>query len=180
VTISVSVIIGAVLGVLLFDNSKGEQINTGSNACDSTLSIQRNERMFIRWAFVNGAGATYFIIYLLILFRVPSPPEQNLYPYLTGCNLVYSDQIGEFVEKYANGCGRLEGNDDVFNGQNLCAQLCIPHLVHRPLIWGVRKFGLIAVEEGTCEENGYDEHIVDKTVREYTVTLEVQVFTQDE
>jgi hypothetical protein len=97
VTISVSVIIGAVLGVLLFDNSKGEQIDTGSNACDSTLSIQRNERMSIRWAFVNGAGATYFIMYLLILFRVPSPPEQNVYPYLTGCNLVYSDQIGAQV-----------------------------------------------------------------------------------
>jgi membrane associated rhomboid family serine protease len=181
VAILVSVVIGAALGLLLFDSNKSEQIDT-DNYADSSVSVQENESASIRWSFVKGTGAAYCILYLLIVFRVPSPDERNVHPYLTGCNLVYSDQIGEFVEKYANGYnGRmLQGNDDVFDGQNLCAQLCIPHLVHRPLIWGVRKLGLVAVEEGTCEENGYDEHIADKTVREYTITFEVQVFTQSQ
>lgn len=144
----------------------------------STYTLERREA--IRWPFVKGTGIVYFTMYLLVLFRVPSPNKNNIHPYLTGCSLVYSDQIGDFVEKYASNYRRRElgGNEDLFGGQNVCAQLCVPHLVYRPVLWGVRKFGLIELEAGSCEENGYDVHIADKTVREYTVTLEAQVFTQ--
>lgn len=181
VAISTAVVIGAVLGMLLFDNSKSDQ--TDEDYQMSSDSTDAAAVPSIRWNAVKCTGGVYLLWYLLILFRVPSPYQSNVYPYLTGCNLVYSDQIGDFIKQYANGYGggrKLEGTDDYFNGQNMCAQLCVPHLVHRPLVWGVRKLGLLAVEEGTCEENGYDEHVADKTMREYTVTLEVQVFTQSE
>mmetsp|Transcript_7288 Transcript_7288/g.16009 ORF Transcript_7288/g.16009 Transcript_7288/m.16009 type:complete len:127 (-) Transcript_7288:193-573(-) len=119
-------------------------------------------------------------MYIILLFRLPTPDKHNIHPYLTGCSLVYSDQIGNFVSAYAdNGRALAEGNDgeDWLDDQNLCAQMCIPHLVSRPAIWGVKKFSSLKLDEGTCEENGYNEHIADKTFHEYTVVFEVQLFT---
>ena len=180
VTILTAVVIGVGLGFLLFDNSQSDQMNEDYHGgSESTADIAALPS--VRWNVIKGLASMYMLWYILILFRVPKPSRQNVYPYLTGCNLVYSDQISDFIEQYASGYGgrKLEGDDDYFSGQ-VCAQLCVPHLVHRPLIWGVRRLGSLEVEEGTCEENGYDEHVADKTVREYTVTLEVQVFTQSE
>ena len=70
-----------------------------------------------------------------------------------------------------NGGRALEGNDgnDMFDGQNMCAQMCIPHLVYRPALWGVRQFASIQVEIGTCEENGYVQHVADHTLRKFTI-----------
>ncbi len=119
------------------------------------------------------------VLYILLMFGVPSPDRKNIHPYLTGCNLIYADQLDDFIGEYVSNDGKrgLQDDQDMFNGQNVCAQLCVPHLVSRPLVWGVHKLGLIALKEGTCEQNGYEEHVADKTVEEYTVTLEVQVFT---
>lgn len=180
VTIATAIAIGCVLGAFLLND--GDTFRSDDGNARHSLPSKNNTDGYIRWNLIKGLGAVYAIMYLLILFRVPSPDQKYVYPYLTGCNLVYSEQISDFVGQYASKYGgrELEGNDDLFNGQNVCAQLCVPHLVHRPLIWGVRQFGLIALEEGTCEENGYYEHIADKTVREYTITLEVQVFAQSE
>ena len=180
VTIATAIVIGFALGWFLFNN--GDTMGTHIGNEQRTVPLKSNAKASIRWNLIKGSGAVYAIMYLLILFRIPSPDKKNVYPYLTGCNLIYSDQIGDFVKQYASNYGGrdLEGNDDLFDGQNMCAQLCVPHLVYRPLVWGVRQFGLIALEEGTCEENGYYEHVADKTVREYTVTLEVQVFAQSE
>jgi hypothetical protein len=181
VAILVSVVMGVLLAFLVFDDNQSKLIEAPKE-CRSQSESTNQTTATIRWNFAKGTSIVYFIMSLLILFRVPSPNKRNVYPYLTGCNLVYSDQIGDFVQNYAsNYAGRRleEGNNNLF-GQDMCAQLCVPHLVHRPLVWGVNKFGLMDVKEGTCEENGYDVHVVDKTVREYTVTLEVQVFTQSE
>eukprot|EP00956_Cyclotella_meneghiniana_P027750 scaffold63048_cov65-Cyclotella_meneghiniana.AAC.3 len=167
VTIFAAIVIGTLLGLFVFKNTL---LGLTEGSSGSAL----------RWNIVRGTGVLFFIMYLLVLLGVPSPEVRNIYPYLTGCNLVYSDQISDFVEQYASNYGgrALEGNDDVFGGQNMCAQLCLPHLVHRPLVWGANKLGLIAIEEGTCEENGYDEHIADKAIREYTITIEVELYTQ--
>ncbi len=70
-----------------------------------------------------------------------------------------------------------EVGDDWMNGENLCAQLCVPHIAYRPAVWGVGQFSPISIEAGSCEENGYDVHVADKTFRELTITLEVQLFT---
>jgi hypothetical protein len=187
VALSASPVIGTIIACLLFERKRSEGIVTENEYrndlhSDSSEHVTTEQGATLRWGFVKGAGVTYLILYILLLFRVPSPDKKNMYPYLTGCSLVYSDQIGDFIGNYASSYGgrSLEGNQDLSDGQNLCAQLCVPHLVYRPLVWGVRKLGLVALEEGTCEENGYDEHIADKTVREYTVTLEVQVFSNSE
>lgn len=127
VTILAAIVIGTVLGLFLFQNTL-----LGSTEGKSGYTV--------RWNIVRGTGVLFFVMYLLVLLGVPSPEIRNIHPYLTGCNLVYSDQIGDFVEQYAgNYRGRmLEGNDDLFGGQNMCAQLCVPHLVHRPLVWGAK------------------------------------------
>ncbi|KAL7516842.1 hypothetical protein ACHAWX_001820 [Stephanocyclus meneghinianus] len=187
VALSASTMIGTILAFLSFERKQSEAIETESEYRNDSNSyscehVTTKQEASLRWGFVKGTGVTYLILYILLLFRVPSPDKKNMYPYLTGCSLVYSDQIGDFIGNYASNYGgrSLEDNQNLHDGQSLCAQLCVPHLVYRPLVWGVRKLGLFALEEGTCEENGYDEHIADKTVREYNVTLEVQVFSHSE
>lgn len=98
---------------------------------------------------------------------------------MTGCGLVYSDQVEDFVNNYANGGRFLEGNgEDMFDGDSVCAQMCIPHLIYRPALWGASQFdSLPSLNKGTCEENGYDTHIADKTLKEYSVVFEVQLYT---
>lgn len=185
VALTSAVVTGVVIGLTLFVPAETPESGDAVIMNQSMASEDPTEKPaahHVRWKFVTGMGAVYALMYLLVLFRVPSPDKHNVYPYLTGCSLVYSDQIGEFVNAYANanGGGRSLGEDngeDYFDGDNMCAQMCIPHLVYRPAVWGARKFASVPLETGTCEENGYDEHIADKTFNEYSVVFEVQVFT---
>ncbi|KAL7552916.1 hypothetical protein ACHAWF_018100 [Thalassiosira exigua] len=160
VALTVALIIGIFIGRVLF--------------------VEDSERQAVRWGIVKGMCAVYFFMYIMLLFRVPRPDKHNLYPFLTGCNFVYSDQIGDFVSAYTNGGGRAlegDGGDDWFDGENMCAQICLPHLIYRSTLWGAHRFTSIPLEKGTCEEQGYDEHIAGHTMREFTVTFEVLLFT---
>ena len=169
VVLTTSVAVGTLIGLMLFVDE-----NTGkSNATDEIQSTIKMP-MKIRWLFVHGMIIVYFLMYILLLFHVPSPNTSNISPYLTGCNLVYSDQIDEFVNSYASGDGRdLEERNE--NESNMCAQMCIPHLIYRPVLLGSRF--IEQVEKGTCEDNGYTTYIADKTFEKYSVVLDVQLFT---
>jgi hypothetical protein len=141
-----------------------------SNATDEKIQLP----MKICWLFVHGMLIVFSLLYILLLFRVPSPNTSNISPYLTGCNLVYSDQVDDFVNSYASGNDRsLEEQNE--NLGNMCAQFCIPHLIYRPILWGSRF--IQQLEKGTCEDNGYNTYIADKTYEKYSVVLEVQLFT---
>ena len=58
----------------------------------------------------------------------------------------------------------------------MCAQLCLPHLVSRPAIWGANIYDKsLDVQKGQCEDVGYSQHIADKTYayRKYSVDIEL-------
>jgi len=189
VALTVAVVTGVFVGLALFvedSTMSSEPVeDVYHNESIAGGEPTRNPNHRVRWNLIRGMGALYLLQYILLLLRVPSPDKSNVYPYLTGCGLVYSNQIGDFVNAYAgnaNNNGRSlgeEGNggEDYFDGSNMCAQMCIPHLVYGPALWGVQKFASVPLVQGTCEENGYQEHIADKTFNEFTVTFEVQLFT---
>jgi hypothetical protein len=179
VVLTSAVVIGRLLGMYLFVNNDSSDITAGQEDDHHNENVEKEEHkrpVQVRWKLVQGIGAIYLMKFILLLCRVTSPEEQNLHPYFTGCNLVYSDQIGDFVTAYVadNGDGRaLEGDD----GSVYCAELCIPHLLYRPVVWGAPKFSSISLARGTCRDNGYEQHVADHTLHEYTVTFEVLLYT---
>lgn len=110
-------------------------------------------------------------MYILLVLRVPAPDTRYLYPYQTGCGLVYSDKVGDIVDAYVSGARRVLEID------NTCAQTCIPHLVYRLSLWGADQLSPFTVKKGTCEDNGYDTRVADKTFQKYSVVFEVQLFS---
>jgi hypothetical protein len=181
VALTSSIVTGMIIGLAIFTEEQAGGMSDLENehhrpslsekiANEGEESTKKAPK--IRWTFVHGMVIIYFLMYILLFFRVPSPDKNNIYAYRTGCNLVYSDQIEDFVNAYANGGGRVleEGNEI----DGMCAQMCIPHLFYRPALWGSR---FIHLEKGTCEDNGYSTHIADKTFQKYSVVFEVQLFT---
>lgn len=166
VLLTTSVGVGILIGLKMFYNENK------SNATDK-IQFTTKMPMKICWLFVHGMMIVFSLLYILLIFRIPSPKTSNISPYLTGCNLVYSDQIDDFVNSYASDDNRAleEPNEN----QNMCAQFCIPHLIYRPVLWGSRF--IEQLEKGTCEDNGFNTYIADKTYEKYSVLLEVQLFT---
>ena len=125
----------------------------------------------------------YIIMFGTLLLRIIKPDVNYKYPYLTGCELVYSTNLSDLNGNHVgeeNNKRRylVEGQNASFdsNDQNMCAQLCVPHIAYLPILWGFNKYTTIAVEHGLCEENGYDAHIADKTFREFSITLDVELY----
>jgi membrane associated rhomboid family serine protease len=122
----------------------------------------------------------YGVMFLLLLFRLRRPNKLYLQPFYTGCNLQYSDGIDDLAASYYNGG---EGNgerlldDEDGAYQNLCAQFCVPHLASKGVMFGAKRFGL-PITSGTCEGNGFDEHLADKTFKYATYSLDVEIYTQ--
>ena len=120
----------------------------------------------------------YLLIFVLILAGVPNPNELYQYPYLTGCKMMYSTDVGSLAQNFASR-RRLGDNFDYDNVG--CAQFCVPHLVERPFYYGLKKYAdysgtEYAVEYGICEDIGYDEHIADQTFEYLHYPLDVEVY----
>lgn len=160
ISLTAAVLVGMLAGLALF---AGEY---GGVSDDEIKETQK-----VRWRFVHAIGIIQLLMYILLLLRVPSPDRRYLYPYQTGCGLVYSDEVGDIVEAYASGDRRVLEED------NICAQTCIPHLVYRLSLWGANQFSPFSVKKGTCEENGYSAHVADKTFQKYSVVFEVQLYS---
>eukprot|EP00550_Attheya_septentrionalis_P005273 CAMPEP_0198290366 /NCGR_PEP_ID=MMETSP1449-20131203/8273_1 /TAXON_ID=420275 /ORGANISM="Attheya septentrionalis, Strain CCMP2084" /LENGTH=868 /DNA_ID=CAMNT_0043988871 /DNA_START=282 /DNA_END=2888 /DNA_ORIENTATION=+ len=156
-----------------------------------------------RMSSIFGAYALMFLILLLNRQR-PNPVYMN--SYFTGCELIYSTQVSDVVNNYyaslvdddddyynaANDDGgnrRLsgdssdssDGDDDagslIYFGNNLCAELCVPHSIYRPAYWGVGTFTDYNFKRGTCEGAGYETHLADKTFKQASYKLDVEVFS---
>jgi len=175
-----SVLMGLCLGVFLYRSSGEESGAELSREAPEILNETRKTNS-TDWRFVKGMGLLYVLLYTVILFRVPAPATSGLHPSLAGCRLVYADQIDDIARAYSgsNGGGErfLEDGEDWFDGQSLCAQLCLPHIVYRPALWGVNQFSNIPLHPGTCDEAGYQEYIASKTLKEFTMTFEVELFS---
>lgn len=122
-------------------------------------------------------GAIFGLLFILILAGVPSPNGLYQYPYLTGCSMMYSTDIGSIVQNFAG--RRLADGFDYENAG--CAQFCVPHLVEKPFYFGLKKYAdysgnEYAVEYGLCEDIGYDAHVADATFKYLNYPLDVEVY----
>ena len=126
---------------------------------------------------IYAIGGLYLLIFVLVLAGVPNPNELYQYPYLTGCKMMYSTDLGSLAQNFAR--RRLGDNFD-YDNQG-CAQFCVPHLVERPFYYGLKKYAdysgtEYAVEYGICEDIGYDDHIADQTFEYLHYPLDVEVY----
>ena len=121
-------------------------------------------------------AAFYGVIFLILLLRLPRPNKLYLQPYYTGCCLQYSDGIDYLEANFNSGEGERRFAEDG-DYQNLCAQFCVPHLASRLVVFGTQRFNL-PITSGTCEANGYDEHLTDKTFNFATYSLDVEIYTK--
>jgi hypothetical protein len=176
VALIASIVIGIIIGLTILTGEKPDPETYYHRPNSSETMANEEEKTkapMIRWPFVRGLIIVYFLMYCLVLFRVPTPDKDNINAYRTGCNLVYSDQIENFANAYGSDGGRyLEEAGNEIDG--LCAQICIPHLCYRPALWGAR---FIHLAKGGCQDNSYSTHVADKTFEKYSVVLEVNLFT---
>jgi len=146
-------------------------INVG-NSCEGT----RNQ-----WKLTTSAnskktaivGALFLLMFILILSGVPNPNSLYQYPFLTGCTMMYSTDVGTFI------------NNAGYDFDNLCAQFCVPHLIEKPFYFGLKKYAdysgtEYAVNYGICEDIGYSEHIADQTFSYMAYPLDVEVYDINE
>ena len=119
-----SVMSGLCLGFFL---TTGEECGAELGGEAPKISNETSKTISVDWRFAKGMGLLYGLLYTVILFRVPAPAASGLHPSLTGCRLVYADQIDDIAKAYSGGNGGGDG-EDWFDGQSLCAQLCLPHI----------------------------------------------------
>ena len=113
----------------------------------------------------------YVFLFLLILLRIRKPNELYLQPFYSGCDLKYTDAAAELADASFD-VRRLDENADL----KICAQFCVPHLVSRWTAMGAKKVFDFPIYDGTCEANGYEDHVADKTFKVLTYSLDVEVY----
>ena len=151
------------------------------NSEDDTNVESRDDSIFqelpkVAWMTTNMILLSYGIIFVALLSHLVKPDIKYKYPLLTGCEMVYSTDVSDFVGNY------IQSNNERYleEDESMCAQLCVPHLIFRPMFWGSHQFTSFSIQHGLCEDNGYDVHVADKTFHEYTITLDVELYYKSE
>jgi len=120
----------------------------------------------------------FLTLFLLLTFRVVRPNEKYKVPYLTGCNTMYSTNVDDIVnDYYGNNRERQRWLEDNDGQGTICAQMCVPNVAYIPIYWGVNGFFPFSVSHGTCEDNGYREHVSDKTITKLSYSVDVELYS---
>jgi len=196
-----SILLGAALAILVYT----PVVSTGStdyksyadgehsefNDEDTKTTTQSGIFLTRKMMFLYSFLALLTVLFLLLLFRVRRPNQMYEQPFMTSCDLVYTTNVNNIVSGYYG--TQFRNNDDDQGGEErfrmrwleeqeedaaeyMCAQLCLPHLVSRPAIWGANIYDKsLDVQKGQCEDVGYSQHIADKTYayRKYSVDIEL-------
>jgi len=145
-------------------------------------------------------GAVVLILVLIIISMIRLPNQLYLEPYYTGCDLRFAagEDIANLASTYAGNYRRqliinssstekqqiyrsLEGEENDFDYDDICAQFCIPHLVSRGAIYGAQRIFGLSLIKGRCEDRGYDRHMADKTFNYiFDYSFDVEIFSQAE
>ena len=169
VMIAIAIVFGSSSAIFVFQKKDTNEEDTTENKPHDSLN----------WARFLPVGVLYIIMFLILMFNRSRNIEIYKYPYLTGCDMIYSDGVNEFVDEYFDGSGggdrrALEENDEA-----LCAQFCVPHLVSIPFSIGAHKyFPSSSLNRGLCHRNGFEEHVADTTFTRFTYSLDVSLYTQ--
>ncbi len=116
-------------------------------------------------------SGVYVIVFILILSNVPKPNTYYQYPYLTGCSMMYTNDLDSILQDFG---GRRERKLGDYNG--FCAQFCVPHIIDKPFYYGVGSLTEYDLTQGRCEDIGYDEHAADKTITYFGYSLDVEAY----
>jgi hypothetical protein len=177
--------IGSLIVPMLFDWDLGV-VKPGTARPTTTTRAQ------IRPLPCKLLGLIYLVMLLFLMLGgvVHKPAERYKYPFLTGCEILYTTDVSAIVSSYTGG---KDGDDDDDEGQqrhlgeddndsvfdNACAQLCVPHIAYRPVLmwWGFQKILPFTVDHGMCQDNGYGEPVADKTFSYMTYSLDVELYS---
>lgn len=169
----VAIALGLICSQVLFDIPE----NSSSAGDDGISEVRKASPEFkLKRKTLYLVAAFYGVMFLILLLRLRRPNKLYLQPFYTGCQLQYSDGIDFLGASYNSDEGERRFVEDRDN-QNLCAQFCVPHLASSGVIFGAQRFNL-PITPGTCEANGYDEHLADKTFNYATYSLDVEIYTQ--
>lgn len=161
------VLVGGIFGFMLHKDEHTEQKNDSEERYFST------KMMPLRTLILS-----YIVMFCVLIFQLRKPDQLYMSPFLTGCDLVYSDVPDELLDSFYRK-RKLRILDEDFDAE-YCVEFCIPHLVARPLAWGVTKFSDdFSVKHGQCEDIGYSTHIADKTFTKATYSIDVEVYSVD-
>ena len=138
---------------------------------DDYFSVQNHFERLSK-ATLSAVSVVYFIVFILVVSGVPKPDTVYQYPYLTGCTMMYTDELDTILADYGGGRRKL-GDFDGF-----CAQFCVPHLIEKPFYWSVSSLTEYAMTRGQCEDIGYDGHAADKTITYFGYSLDIEAFYQ--
>ena len=160
------VAIGVILGLFVLEIRESAPSGSDDIVQKSGIAIKKPSFGIMMLAYV--------IMFGILAFRVRRPNEIYTRPFLTGCDLSYAEVSADVAGSFY-GDRRLrvlEEDDDA-----ICVEVCVPHIVARPLVWGASSYFGYSVGHGLCEENGYTTHVADKTFTKATYSVDVQVFT---
>lgn len=147
-------------------------------------------RFQLRRQWLYGFSSVYTLMFLVLLFRLRRPDTLFVEPFYTGCDLKYSDAVSDFA-------GNFYGNDDDVddrrkrqrrrveqesgdgNNNQICAQFCVPHLLSKGVTFGARRIFDFPIHYGTCEANGYEDHVADRTFKYFSYSLDVEIYQDD-
>lgn len=172
------------------DGNDGDSLAASGGAGTESLTMANtfssSQKLYLK-KIATVVGAVFFLVYILILSGLPNPNPLYKYPYLTGCKMMYTTDVGSIANNF--GGRRLENDGGDFDFDNLCAQFCVPHLIERPFYFGLKKYADYAanqggdvdysVDYGLCEDGGYSEHIADQTFEYMGYQLDLEVYDTD-
>ena len=189
-----AVVINTLFGVLLFPFNSwimivaalllGAFVAPMAVKMDDYFSVQSHiER--VKKGVLVGILVIYFVMFVLILCNVPKPDTYYQYAYLTGCSMMYTYDLQSIMDDFGFGGRRRmttmrQLGGDGFNYDELCAQVCVPHLIDKPFYYGVGRFTDYTVSQGRCLDNGYSVHAVDKTITYLGYSLDVEGYFADD
>ena len=123
---------------------------------------------------------TYCAMAFVIVSRIRSPNKLYLQPFYTGCDLmvVEGEDLAAAAGNFYNADRRRRLHDQNGIDDNMCAQFCVPHLVSRGVTYGAQRLLGLGLVRGTCDMLGYDEYMADKTFKQMSYALDVEIFVQ--
>jgi len=190
IMILVSMVIGMILPFCIIDRST---TSSASARNDSNMNEWIPKPLYLYKKIVFGSYVVMWIAFILILVGVPSSNDMYVYPYLTGCNMMYSTDVSSLAEKFGGGRRRHvrnlaeNGGGNGFDFGNIgCAQFCVPHLVDKLFYVGLKAYAKrsgnddYTVDYGMCQDVGYGDHLLDTTMKYWGFSLNVQVYDESQ
>ena len=138
----------------------------------SVLTLERTRLLVL--------AGVYALLGLLVLSRIHSPDRLYLEPYFTGCDVMVAqgEDIQAVAGNFYNADRRNLQENDGGDYSNMCAQFCVPNIASRGVPFAANRFFGLPITRETCEELGYDEHMADKTFKQFSYSVDVELFVQ--